>query len=143
MIYLLWLGFLFELPFVDNFLSFLYIFFPSHISLYIYAFFLGLFELYSLTRLDLRGNRLSYVSRDVFSSLVRLRFLDLSDNPLVISRADAERLRHLTAVVKVIITTVPHEKVSLVPIVTGKAIEWRERKRETSSLGLKRRRKIY
>ena len=72
----------------------------------------------SLTRLDLRGNRLSHVSRDVFGGLVRLRFLDLSDNPLVIPRADAERLRHLTAVVKVIITSttdvdrVPHQKVN-------------------------------
>ncbi len=63
----------------------------------------------SLTRLDLRSNRLSHVSSDVFGSLVRLRFLDLSDNPLVILGADAERLRHLTAVVKVIIATVPDQ----------------------------------
>ncbi|KAK4008966.1 hypothetical protein OUZ56_014085 [Daphnia magna] len=64
----------------------------------------------SLTRLDLRSNRLSHVSAEVFGSLVRLRFLDLSDNPLVIPGADAERLRHLTAVVKVIIAAVPDQQ---------------------------------
>ena len=70
----------------------------------------------SLTRLDLRSNRLSHVSSDVFGSLVRLRFLDLSDNPLVIPGADAERLRHLTAVVKVIIATVPDQHKVKAPI---------------------------
>lgn len=60
----------------------------------------------SLTRLNLRGNRLTRINRDIFINLVQLRLLDLSDNPLTLYRAEAEGLRHLTAQIKVLLPNV-------------------------------------
>ena len=71
---------------------------------------MNIFIVDSLTRLDLRSNRLRHVSRDVFAGLVRLRMLDLSDNPLVLVRAEIDSLRHLNAVVRLIIS--PNQQVS-------------------------------